>query len=316
MTASLITSLVVLAALAGVVWGKKDWPPIPQLRKLRHRLFPQPSADRFKIRVGFGDSPIDVSELDSAEAVTIGPEIVADIPAVMVADPFLHVHEDRIWIFFEALDARDRKGVIGSASSGDGRNWRYEGIVLCEDFHLSYPLVVKWDGKLWMIPETHEDNSVRLYESTGSPSEWKFHSRLLVGHHFADATPFQEGGRWYMFVTIDRILFLYHAESLFGPWIMHPSSPVKSPPEDRYRCGGRVQAFDGSLIRMAQLSRPYYGRALDGIDIDRIDEHVFDESDATFILEPDRSSSWRPFGVHHLESTRFQNRWVICADGF
>lgn len=316
MTLLPLIAIAITAGLAGVILGKKDWPPIPWIRTIRHRIFAQPSSDRFKIRVAFGDSPIDVQAFDSTTAVTIGPTLVDDFTAVLVADPFLHAHADRAWLFFEALDSHDRKGVIGAASSTDGRDWTYEGTVLSEDFHLSYPMVLHWDDRHWMIPETNEDNSVRIYESSGSLTEWKLHSKLLHGLPFADATPFEKDGRWYMFVTIDKILALYHAESLLGPWLIHPSSPVKPASDDCFRCGGRVRHFDASLIRMAQIARPYYGRGLDRIHITQIDENSFAEVRVGALLRPDRSSDWRPFGTHHLEAASFQGRWLLCADGF
>ena len=59
----------------------------------------------------------------------------------MVADPFM-VFENGTWyMFFEAMNDFESRGVIGLATSEDGLSWQYQKIILNESFHLSYPYV-------------------------------------------------------------------------------------------------------------------------------------------------------------------------------
>ena len=92
---------------------------------------------------------------------------VTDIQAAFVADPFLIREGDSWWMFMEVMNAETGRGEIALARSYDGVEWSYEGVVLREPFHLSYPYVFARDGQHYMIPETLAAGAVRLY--TGDP---------------------------------------------------------------------------------------------------------------------------------------------------
>jgi len=68
-------------------------------------------------------------------------------------------------MFFEVMNSQTGKGDIGSAASRDGLHWEYRQIVLSESFHLSYPYVFYVGGEYFMIPESYEANSMRLYRA-------------------------------------------------------------------------------------------------------------------------------------------------------
>ena len=74
-------------------------------------------------------------------------------------------------MFFEVLRNDRPIGEIGLASSADGREWRYDQIVLREAFHLSYPYVFEWQNTIYMIPETLGANAVCLYEADEFPTK-------------------------------------------------------------------------------------------------------------------------------------------------
>ena len=93
---------------------------------------------------------------------------ITDIPAAFVADPFLIYQNNTYYMFFEVLNTYTDQGDIGLAISNDGFNWTYEQIILDEDFHLSYPCVFKWKNDYYMIPETYQAESIRLYKSNNS----------------------------------------------------------------------------------------------------------------------------------------------------
>ena len=96
---------------------------------------------------------------------------VDDVVAVFVADPFM-VKKDSSWyMFFEVFNAESKNGEIGMATSEDGLRWKYEQIVLTESFHLSYPYVFESAGQYYMIPESSNEGSVRLYRAEEFPTK-------------------------------------------------------------------------------------------------------------------------------------------------
>src|SRR5205814_7849375 len=111
---------------------------------------------------------------------------------------------------------RENKGEIGHATSADGTHWSYDRIVLAEPFHLSYPQVFAHAGEFYRIPESFQAGAVRLYQASPFPGRWQFMATLLEGDYLVDASVFQHGGRWWMFVDASPeqshdILRLYEA---------------------------------------------------------------------------------------------------------
>lgn len=92
---------------------------------------------------------------------------ITDRNANYVADPFLACENGNYYMFFEVFSRHG--GDIGLATSKDAINWQYKRIVLDEPFHLSYPDVFKWEDNYYMIPESAEDSSVRLYKAKKFP---------------------------------------------------------------------------------------------------------------------------------------------------
>ena len=110
----------------------------------------------------------------------ITTEDVTDADAILVADPFIFRRDDTWHMFFEVLPRDTERGVIARAESTDGREWQYRGMVLGEDFHFSYPQIFEWEGEIYMIPESAEDLSVRLYRASSFPEKWECVGKLLT----------------------------------------------------------------------------------------------------------------------------------------
>lgn len=54
-----------------------------------------------------------------------------------------------MYLFFETKTSTTMKGDIGVAESSDqGVTWKYMGIALEEEWHLSYPYVFEYDGEV------------------------------------------------------------------------------------------------------------------------------------------------------------------------
>jgi hypothetical protein len=232
--------------------------------------------------------------------------------------------DGRWWMFFEALVKRGGagKGEIGMAASTDGHQWAHEGLVLAEPFHLSYPYVFEWDGECYMVPESYQADSVRLYRASPFPTRWVFVSTLLEGP-FVDPSLFRHDGRWWMFVETNPLrthdtLRLFHAENLHGPWNEHPVSPVVERDPRSARPAGRVVTFEDRLLRYAQDCRPRYGTRVRCFEITDLTTGTYREREvAESPVLAGSGIGWNSSGMHHLDPHPMPDgTWIACVDGW
>lgn len=243
---------------------------------------------------------------------------VTDIPAEFVADPFM-VKEGGTWyMFFEVLNRKDGLGDIALATSQDGFHWNYEKVVLDESFHLSYPYVFKWNHEYYMIPETYQTNSIRLYKATDFPTQWSLEKTLLTGQKFVDSSIFYYQDRWWMFAstTENDSLHLYYADALTDQWMEHPQSPIIE--NDLYiaRPAGRVTLCDQGLIRYTQDCRTIYGRQVHALVITELTPTTYREEFVTDAILGPSGSGWNRTGMHNIDPHPIdQTYWLACVDG-
>ena len=83
-------------------------------------------------------------------------------PRRFQADPFLFVKDNELYLFYE-LQHWDDPGCIAMIKTKDLKVWSKPQMVLKEPFHLSFPFVFEDQGVIYMIPESQEDDSIRLY---------------------------------------------------------------------------------------------------------------------------------------------------------
>ena len=153
----------------------------------------------FSIGIYTGPSPLHLAPAEGIANPVITREHVTDVPAGIVADPFL-MRVDGTWhMFFEVLNRRNRRGEIGHATSADLTSWTYQRIVLAEPFHLSYPHIVEWKGEHYMVPESYQTGTIRLYKADPFPDKWTLVHTLISGRPFSDSTLFRHDDRWWMF---------------------------------------------------------------------------------------------------------------------
>lgn len=248
---------------------------------------------------------------------------ITDRNASFIADPFL-THSGGIWyLFFEVLDWKAGKGCVGMASSPDGQSFQYEGVVLEEPFHLSYPHVFQHGDEYYMVPETAGVGQVILYRSVDFPKRWVRHATILAGQPFKDSTIFQNDGYWWLLTETSEdesfgLLRLYYSASLTGPWEQHRLSPVRRNDPRVARPAGRVVRQEGQLIRFAQDCRRVYGEAVYGLKIDDLDLDLYKESD----LQPEpllgpAGKGWNGCGMHHIDAHWLpETGWLAAVDGW
>ncbi|MDX1436534.1 MAG: hypothetical protein R3335_06975, partial [Anaerolineales bacterium] len=169
--APILIGIVLVAAGAWLVFQKRGVPFVA-------------TREQWTIGIYRGDSPFTVSGSSTLWEPVLRAEDVTDISAKFVADPFLIQEAGRWYLFFEAYNNQTGQGDLAVATSENARSWNYDQVVLDEAFHLSYPYVFRWEGAYYMIPESYEANSVRLYRADLFPNRWTFVATLVEGDEF------------------------------------------------------------------------------------------------------------------------------------
>jgi hypothetical protein len=305
--ATALISLLLLAAIGAVVWIKRGIP------------FVQP-REHWSIGIVEGTSPFSF-DLGARINPVLTAADVTDVPAKFVADPFLVRSSEGWFLFFEVYNRHTRQGDLAYASSTDTRSWTYRRIILDEPFHLSYPYVFEWQGQYYLIPESYEARSVRLYRATKFPDAWQFVTELIRDRELVDNSIAHFNGRWWLFsceMTNDT-LRLFHADDLTGPWIEHPASPIVRGDLHKARPSGRVLVHEGRLYRYTMDVAPPVGtHRVFAYEVTNITPATYAERlvQPAPVLEP-AGEGWNGEAMHQIDPVQLtQDRWIASVDGF
>jgi hypothetical protein len=276
--------------------------------------------EQWTIGIYRSDNPFHFNKLQNWINPLFRAEDVTDVHAKFVADPFL-VREDEIWyLFFEVYNNETQQGDLAVATSKNTWTWNYEQVILDESFHLSYPYVFKWDGDYYLIPESFEANSIRLYKASEFPYNWEYVATIIEGKDFIDNSIAYYNEKWWLFSsqTGNSILRLYYADDLLGPWVEHPQSPIVKDNANIARPGGRVLIFEDRIYRFTQDSDPSYGNKLWAFEITDLTPTSYIEELAK--KEPVLIASgkgWNGQAMHQLDPVQVDtDSWIAAVDGF
>jgi hypothetical protein len=294
----------------------------PQQGSIHQLYMPAPSEDVWSIGIYSGPSPFDLCAPRGVHNPVLTRDVVSDVPATFVADPFM-IQANGSWnMFFEVMNWHTGKGEIGLAQSQDGFAWTYQQIVLAEPFHLSYPYVFAWKGEYYMIPESYQSGWIRLYKARNFPTQWSLVAQLLEGPYLVDPSIFRYGDKWWLFTETNPevkhdCLRLYFADELAGPWVEHPKSPVVKENAQIARPGGRVLAIEGQIFRYAQDCSVSYGSNVRAFKVTELSTKNYAEEEVVpgLVLAPS-GSGWNADGMHHVDAHRVKDsEWIACVDG-
>lgn len=281
----------------------------------------------FKIQLLSFDKEEDVLDIKKGKGVFTVPCLPSKMtwnPTVIVADPFLFVKKEKLYLFYESKDFFS-PGVIMMTSTVDLKNWSKPVIVLKESFHLSYPWVFEEEGKIYMIPETGSDKSIRLYEAANEDlTEFRLVKKLLeqpkdmvcrIG--YGDTSIYKKEGKYYLMTMLQHekpvnILELYVSDALQGPYIPHPCSPIAKDNKIGRDAGCWLE-LGGKLLRFSQDCVSRYGDNVNVSEITKLspteyEEHLIQEciipTDVPFYKE----------GGHQFNVAQFMNKKIVATD--
>ncbi len=221
------------------------------------------------------------------------------------ADPFPFEHEGATYVFCEELPYTTQKGVISFFTISADGVVSTPRVAIEAAYHLSYPMVFRYQGAIYLMPESAAAGTIEIWRAERFPDIWVKEAELLNGIGACDATLIKRDGRLWLFASLldDSgsswdALGLFYAENLFGPWRAHPLNPVLIDVGSA-RPGGFMVEGAGKIRRIAQDSTMRYGGGLSFCDVERLDPEGYRQTTVTRLQPPPRSNAT---GVHTLNT--------------
>ncbi len=269
----------------------------------------------FNVCVGIvkGDDIFDLTGIEIVKTILSTKNFLAKNPVVIEADPFLFVKGDTLYLFYEEQRRYPEKGVLKMTSTKDLRTWTEPIVILDEPFHLSYPNVFEYDGKIYMMPETGHNQDIRLYEMSPDMASCRYVKTLLSGENFTDSCIFRHDGVNYLFTAVkdglDYEARIYIGDDNLDNWQFHPASPISTDNRDA-RCGGSIISAEGSNYRIAQDCSGIYGGGLSAKLIDTLSPTEYVEKTARTLLP----NPAYPHGGHQYSTVTFKGQRLVAFD--
>ena len=314
-------ALFIVGLMYGIAFQKYHFFPYNFLKKAKKYLAKSEDKVQYgpwSIGIYVGGSPFELHEPNHISNPVLTGKVVTDMDATYLADPFMVLEGGQFYMFFEVWNRTTAQGDIAYAESKDGEKWDYKKIIIHEPFHLSYPYVFRWEDQYYLIPESHEDLSIRLYRATSFPVKWEFVKRIFHGEHYVDPSIFRYNNLWWLFYSnpLNDALNLYFSGELMGDWKPHPMNPVVKSNKHISRPGGRVLIYDGHPYRFAQDTEPRYGIQVFAFAIVELSKTAYKETIVSekAILMPS-GEGWNAYGMHHVDPHFSNGKWIAAVDG-
>ena len=213
------------------------------------------------------------------------------------ADPFLLNRNKRHYLFFEELPFATDKGHISVVEVDESGQISEPQRVLETPYHLSYPFLLEYEDRLYMIPESYQANCIEVFECMDFPLKWEPKLKLMDNICAMDTTLFHYNNKWWLFTAItenkgashhDELFLFFADEPLTTQWTAHPQNPIISDVR-RARPAGNIYIENGEIIRPSQDSTRKYGYGFNLNKVEVLSETEYRESPILHV-RPD----WNP----------------------
>ena len=243
-------------------------------------------------------------------------------PVLFQADSFLFVKEEWLYLFYE-LQHWDDPGCIAMVKTKDLKTWTKPQVVLKEPFHLSFPFVFEDRGNIYMIPESQESDSIRLYQANKDLSAFTFVRTLLeqerkdgIHYNFNDSHIFKKNDTYFLFTSYQKDWMyyqeLYQTDDLLnGTFVKHPKSPI-CVSNEYGRNGGSLLYFDNKLLRVTQDCHQNYGDNVSLMEVTTLDTQDYEEHLYRRNVLPKNSIFID--GGHQLNIKQFSGKYIYATD--
>lgn len=284
-------------------------------------------ANCFKIDISIQkDAPLVESDKRSIFQLNCGHWYSIGDPVTIDADPFLFVHNDRLYLFYEDLHFYRFTGAIKMVSTSDLKHWTAPVEITHEpECHFSYPYVFEDKGEIYMMPETGWQNNIRLYKADRNDlSKFTLYKVILqrekldpnIEFDWCDSCFYRKDGLYYLITTVKTKqqyeMQLYTSTQLEGSYTEHPMSPVVKG-DDCARCAGSLMEKDGHIYRFAQDCSEAYGGQVSLFEIDEITPTAYREHLVKKHILPTDQKFYR-MGGHQVNFATFRGQTVVATD--
>lgn len=280
----------------------------------------------FKIRllkVRVFSIPFDVENGDVVLEIPCLQHKYSVNPTIINADPFLFVNNDKLYLFYEEKGLLT-DGVLKMMWTKDLKDWSEPIVVLREKYHLSFPYVFEDNGKVYMIPESALDNSIRLYEAVNDDlAEFRFVKKLVtapadrkITMGYGDSCIYMKNGLYYLFTQICyedgmNTLELFVSDKLDGDYKPHSSSPIRHNMKTG-RNAGSIMELGSKVYRFAQDCTVRYGDNVSVSEIKELSPDGYIEEMVQDNVYPSRG--FYVCGGHQLNAVQFKGAWIVATD--
>ena len=243
-------------------------------------------------------------------------------PLLFQADSFLFVKGEELFLFYE-LQHWDDPGCIAMVKTKDLITWTEPQIVLRESFHLSFPYVFEDQDDFYMIPESQESDSIRLYQANGNLTSFKLVRTLLrqerkdgIHYNYNDSHIYKKNGTYYLFTSYQKDWMYYQElyitnDLLNGTFTKHPKSPICTSNEYG-RNGGSLLQYGKKLLRVTQDCHQNYGDNVSLLEITALDSHHYEER--LFRRNVFPKNNIFIDGGHQLNIVQFKGIYIYATD--
>lgn len=243
-------------------------------------------------------------------------------PLLFQADPFLFVKNEELFLFYE-LQYWGSPACIAMTKTNDLKTWSKPVVVLKEQFHLSFPFVFEDKGEVYMIPESQEKDSIRLYKGNENLTSFKYCRTILkqarydsLNFNYSDSFIYKKDDYYYLFTSFFKdwkyVLELYYSDNLeLGEFKRHPQSPICI--GNKYgRNGGSMILGKDKIFRVSQDCSKEYGKSVALHEI--LSLNTTDYEEKLYMDDLFFDNTLFPEGGHQLNILKYKNQYVYATD--
>lgn len=224
------------------------------------------------------------------------------------ADPFLFIWKDILYLFVETKSFNS-PGKIEYFSSENFEDFDYQGTILSDKNHFSFPHIFEDEGKIYMIPETSALGEVGLYKFEDFPNRISKVKNLIEGNFF-DSSIIKINDIYYIFTSNTHGMNIYFAESISSNFISHPINPITKNKKFS-RNAGPITRFDNKYFRFSQDCSNKYGENINIHEIKSISKDLYHEELKVNSLF---NNSKKIIGRHHISIVSNNNDYYVAID--
>lgn len=237
-------------------------------------------------------------------------------PNYWYADPFICKFNDEYYVFMEVFMNDKGYAGIGYSKLINGKLTKPE-IVIDSGYHMSFPSIYEYNGKLIMIPETCAKDLIQIFECTDFPKKWEPASIISDNKTFYDSVLFKNDDKYYLFssqptdVMYGSKLFLISLNEQNGSFSVSDIKPISEDNKVSREAGKNI-LHNGKLYRVAQdCSNKDYGHALEFLEIQELGPDKYSEQHIQEITTSDIRTASHVRGIAGVHTYNRENDFEV-----